>query len=182
MTSRSDRLRTWFPLPFVAIVVLLVVLILVTPNLVSTQAGGLCSEAQLLVDWSPGSPANLTHFYVRGICTVRYDSIMLGLGTNVSASGVFSPPPSSSSFDFSNVTWSNQSIIAAAATPVTPIALNVSAVYTDSSLSTVRFIGTYAFDVAGGRLYYQSYPASSGAIPSVPVSSLPLTLLLTETP
>ena len=162
MSSRSDRIRAWFPLPFVAIVVLLVVLIFVTPNLVSTQAGGLCSEAQLLVDWSAGPSVNLTHFYVRGICTVRYDSIMLGLGTNVSAPGVFSPPASSNSLNFTNVTWWNQSIVASATTPVTPIALNVSAVYIDSSLNTARFTGTYAFDVSGGRLYYQSYPSGSG--------------------
>ena len=182
MTSRGDRWRRWFPLPYVAIVVLLIVLIFVTPNLVSSQAGGLCSEAQLLVDWSSAAPTNLTHFYVRGICTVRYSSIMLGLATNVSPAGSFSPPPSPGSLNFSNISWSNGSIVATATTSDNPVALNISATYIDPNQNTVRFVGTYAFDVAGGRLYYATFPPPSGGIPSVPVSSLPLTFTLTEAP
>jgi hypothetical protein len=179
---RSDRVRAFFPLPYVSIVVLLIVLILVTPNLVSTQAGSLCSEAQLLVDWTGGPSANFTHFYLRGICSVRYASIMLGVGTNASSPGAFSPPASATSFRFDNVTWANGTIQAMATTALDPVALNVSAVYVDASMASVTFVGTFAFDENGGRLFYVSYPISGGGVASAPVSSLPLTFTLTEAP
>jgi hypothetical protein len=182
VTKRSDRFRRLFPLPYVAIVVLLIVLILVTPNLVSSEAGGLCSDAQLQIDWSQTPHTNLTHFYVRGFCTVRYASIVLGLGTNASASGGFSPPSSSASFNFTNVSTWNFTIVAIASTPLDPVALNISAVYVDTNGNSVTFVGMYAVEVSNGVLYYESYIPSPGGIRSAPVSSLPLTLPLTVGP
>ncbi len=68
-----------------AIVALLVLLILLTPNLLPTStpsAGSLATQAELIVDRADTS--NITHFYVQGIGDVRYVTITAQIATNVS--------------------------------------------------------------------------------------------------
>ena len=62
-----------FPLPFVGVSVLLVLLIFLTPNLLlggRPAAGSLATEAELTIDHPAGG--NVTHFYINGLSSVRY--------------------------------------------------------------------------------------------------------------
>jgi hypothetical protein len=179
VTGRFDALRGFFPTPFVAIVALLLVLIVLTPNLLSTatpSAGSLPTEAELVVDRVASD--NVTHFYVRGLGGLRYDSIVVSLATNVSW------PPKN---PLANVTfgapavWKDvlDSIVTTAANPVV---VKVTATYVDTSGARVAFVGVFAFDVSGGTLYEFDYVPAGSAITSTPLSTLPLTLLLETVP
>ena len=185
MIGRSERLRRWFPLPFVAIVVLLLVLILVTPNLVGTSspcAGCLSSEPELLVDWTSIGHENVTHFYVKGIGTVRFDTIAMESGTYAMGPGPFRPPATVANLNLTNHTQWNDSIVAVLTSGLMPLTLNVSTVYVDTSGNIARYIGTYAFEVSNGVLFYVSYVPTLGRVTSIPTSSLPLTLTLSVAP
>jgi hypothetical protein len=179
MTARADALRSFFPTPFVAIAVLLVVLILLTPNLLSTttpSAGSLPTEAELVVDRAAGD--NVTHFYVRGIGGLRYDSISVSLATNVSW-----PPHQvlgNMTFQAPSV-WKNvlDSIVT---TSTNPVVVNVTATYVDAAGTGVEFVGVFAFNLSGGVLSQISYVPASSGITTTPLDDLPLVLLLETVP
>lgn len=70
--------ETRFPIPLVGAAAILVMLILLTPVLITGGgAGSLIAQADLVVDHSPNSFA--TYFYVRGVGVVRYAEIRIGL-------------------------------------------------------------------------------------------------------
>jgi hypothetical protein len=161
--------------PFVAIVVLLLVLIGLTPNLLSTgapSAGSLPTEAELIIDRAPSD--NLTHLYVHGIGEVRYTSIAIALDT------VLSWPPSGpmSNLSFGTATTWKNSLAATLSTANDPFAVNITAVFVDSAGTTVDFVGVIAFDVASGTVSQISYVPSSNSITTTPVDQLPLSILL----
>ena len=179
MSERREALRRWFPLPFVAIVVLLLVLIFLTPNLLSTgapSAGSLPTEAELVVDRAV--PDNLTHLYVHGIGDVRYASISVAVG-NLST---WPPPAAVTNLTFGpSLTWRN-SLVATTVTASMLFDVNVTAVYVDTAGASVAFVGEFAFGVSGGIVHEYDYvPASSGTS-STPVTELPLTILLETAP
>jgi hypothetical protein len=175
VTGRFEAIRGFFPTPFVAIVALLLVLIVLTPNLLSTttpSAGSLPTEAELIVDRVASE--NVTHFYVRGLGGLRYDSIVVSLATNV-----LWPPKS----PLSNVTFGAPAVWrdvldSIVTTPANPVVVNVTATYVDAAGARVAFVGVFAFDVSGGMLYESDYIPAGSTITSTPVSALPLTLLL----
>jgi amino acid transporter len=176
VSARTDRLRAWFPVPFVAIVVLMLALIALTPNLVSNgrpSAGSLQTEAELLVDYPAGQ--NVTHLYVKGIGTVDYATITLALARPPPGS-----PPALARFTFNATTQWNDSILAGETTALDPVAVNVTAVYTDPTGTTVDFVGEYEFNVTAGYLYWVSYLPSPSSIASAPLSALPITFPLTS--
>lgn len=164
-----------FPWPFVGVVVLLVVLIFLTPNLVTSPApaaGSLVTQAELLVDRTP--TGNATHFYVEGLGNVRYAEIRWAVATNVSW-----PPPIS----VRNVTWTSEanvteSLIATFESGANPVAVNVSATYVDYAGNAVRYVGAFAFYLADGLL--STAPLLGGLSGEGPtaLSALPLVLLL----
>jgi hypothetical protein len=161
--------------PFVAIVVLLLVLIGLTPNLLSTgapTAGSLPTEAELIIDRAPSD--NVTHLYVHGIGEVRYTSIVIALDT------VLSWPPSGpmSNLSFGAPTMWKDTLVATLSTAHDPFAVNVTAVFVDSAGATVDFVGVLAFDVASGTVSQISYVPSSNSITTTPVDQLPLSILL----
>ena len=164
----------FFPWPLVGVAALLVTLILLTPDLQLTgspSAGTFLTQAELIVDWDPGH--NLTHFYVRGLGTVRYSSIIVGIATNYNWSS-----PSA----IANLTWkwtNGTAVISVnAETKANPAVINVSSLYTDAFGSTVEFVGLYAFSAQSGTLTTRSLLSGEpGALPR-PYASLPLTLLL----
>ncbi|MCI4327372.1 MAG: hypothetical protein L3K16_07045 [Thermoplasmata archaeon] len=175
MSDRSETLRRWFPTPFVAIVVLLVVLIVLTPNLLSSaspSAGSLPTEAELIVDHASGD--TVTHLYVRGIGLVRYTSIAVVVVGNFS----WTSPPSSSNLSFGKPTKWTDVLAASTATASNPFAVNVTAVYVDASGTTVDFVGTFAFDLAGGVLSEIVYVPSTGGVTTTPENQLPLAIVL----
>ncbi|HEV2166495.1 MAG TPA: hypothetical protein VGS23_05925, partial [Thermoplasmata archaeon] len=167
-----------FPLPFVAVVVLLLVLILLTPNLLTLgrpAAGSLETEAELLVDRPAGG--NLTHLYVEGIGTVRYASITIALARP--PSGV---PPSTPAFNFTDRTVWNDSIFAAETTAWDPVAVNVSATYVDTNGAIAYFVGVFEFNLTAASIATESYFPGPPSVTSTPVSALPLTFLLDSVP
>ncbi len=181
MSASPGRWGRVFPLPLVAIVALLVVLILLTPNLLPTStpsAGSLATQAELIVDRV--STSNITHFYVQGIGDVRYQMITAQLATNVSW-----PPPAS----YGNLTWGNVSnwtgvLEASFASTADPVAVNVTATYVDPTGASVEYYGLFAFQVTGG--YLSLVPIGPGLggysnIAPTPIASLPIDLLLTAT-
>jgi hypothetical protein len=176
VSDRGDRLRAWFPTPFVAIVVLLLVLIGLTPNLLSTaapSAGSLPTEAELVVDRALGD--NVTHLYVRGLGLVRYTSIEVAIASQFN----WTDPPTLAQISFGAPTWWNNSLASALTTPANPFAVNVTAVFVDAAGARVDFVGAFAFDVAGGVLSEIDYLPPSAGITATPVAQLPLPILLT---
>jgi hypothetical protein len=175
VSERTDRLRAWFPTPFVAIVVLLLVLIVLTPNLISTaspSAGSLPTEAELLVDRS--SSDNVTHLYVHGLGEVRYSTITLSVDPTVR----WPAPPAPANLTFGPPTSWHDTLVATLVVGPDPFAVNVTAVYVDASGVAVDFVGTFAFDVAGGSLYEVAYVPAIAGMTTTPVSGLPLSILL----
>jgi hypothetical protein len=161
--------------PFVAIVVLLLVLIGLTPNLLSTgapSAGSLPTEAELVIDRAPSD--NFTHLYVHGIGEVRYTSIAISLDTDLT----WPPTGPMSNLSFAApTTWKN-SLVATLSTAHDPFAVNITAVFVDSAGTTVDFVGVIAFDVSSGTVSQISYVPSSNSITTTPVDQLPLSILL----
>jgi hypothetical protein len=178
LRSSPDRLQELFPLPFVAVVVLLVVLIVLTPNFESLgrpAAGSLESEAELLVDRAPNE--NITHLYVEGLGSVRYASISLALAR---------PPPGGAppapTFSFANRTVWNNSLLAGETTGWNPVAVNVSAVYVDPSGAVAYFVGVFEFNVTATTLVTESYLPTPPTSSAAPIGDLPLTFLLESAP
>lgn len=167
--------RALFPWPFIGVVVLLVVLIFLTPNLLSGAspvAGSLETQAELTVDRPP--TGNLTHFYVQGLGSVRYLEIRASIASNLAW-----PAPSS----LANVTWRNvtdqtEVLAVAFATSADPVGVNVTATYVDAAGVTVVYYGLYEFDLAGGTLQTATLLPGLAGLPTTPLDALPVTLLL----
>jgi hypothetical protein len=173
----GNRLRLWFPPPLVAIVILQVVLIGLTPELLpGGSAGSLATEAELIVDRVGGE--NVTHFYVEGLTQVRYTEITLQLANDSAW-----PPPGSPTFHYGAWEYWNQSLVAVVMSAANPVALNVTSTYVDSSGASVTYAGAFEFNVTAGTLYYETYlPGSSGPVASVPLSDLPIPFVLSVSP
>lgn len=169
--------REYFPWPLVGAVVLLVVLIFLTPNLLSSAnpaAGSLVTEAELIVDRVLGS--NVTHFYVEGLGNVRYAEIRAGVDPNVS----WPPPPSATNLTFTNLSNGTNVLALAFNSPANPVAVNVTVLYVDQSGGTVEYWGIYAFNTSAGYLNVGALDPLLPTYPPTPVGSLPLTILLSS--
>ncbi len=171
MTLR-ESLQRWFPWPFVGVVVLLAVLIILTPNLLSTgspAAGTFPTQAEIVVDRGPVSP-NVTHLYVKSVGNVRYDIIAVRVSQSV---------------DWANasVVWGNastvyDSLVFTTSTTTNPIALNVSVTYRDPSGGVAIYVGVYAFQFVGQQLNTLPLLPSEATVPPTALTNLPLYLLL----
>jgi hypothetical protein len=174
-----DGLRGFFPTPFVAIVALLLVLILLTPNLISTStpsAGSLPTEAELVVDRVASD--NVTHFYVRGLGGLRYDSIAVSLATNVS----WPPHQTLGNLTFGPRALWKDVLVTIVTTAANPVIVNVTATYVDAAGARVEFVGVFGFNVLAGSLYQVDYVPAAAGITSTPLDDLPLALLLETVP
>jgi hypothetical protein len=174
MTARFPRLRRFFPIPLVAVAALLAILILITPNL-TTPAGSLATQAELLVDGVTGS--NQTHVYVRGLGTVRFARISLGVGTFAHWNAI----PPISNLTFTSVVNTTDSLGVSYVTTRSPVALNVTVIYRDSTGSCVSYTGVYAVEQSPPDLLSIDLSAGSGVV-STPITELPLILLLNSAP
>lgn len=183
----EGRFRRYAPLPFVAISVLLVVVILVTPVLVSEgqPAPGILTQAELIVDRISGN--GTLHVYVRGLgSTVRYAEIWFGSSTNFSWSGAGTPPWASMGWS----TWTNLTFVLGAffASSANPVAVNVTAHYVSAG-GSASYTAVVAFFVGpspsgGGISLFAASPTPGLAVAaSTPVgnATLPLTILMPET-
>ncbi len=179
---RFARLARYAPLPFVAVTVLLIVLILITPVLVSSgqPAPGILTQAELVVDRLPGNAT--MHFYVHGLgTTVRYAEIWIGVALGFNWSVVGRTPWTSLRWNI----WQNDTFVLTSsyASVDNPIALNVTAYYSSSG-GSAWYGGVLAFEVtsgASGQVLNAVSETASVAVPSsVPVdnSSLPFPITL----
>ena len=174
MTRSLGSLRELFPLPFLGVVLLLVVLILVTPSLLSTgapSAGSLQTQAELIVDRTVQE--NVTHLYLRGLGIVRFASMSLSLATNLTWPVAGLPT-------YGPTTWANLTLSLTAVTSANPVAVNISATFVDDQGVRVRYVGAYAFYVTAGTLQTAALLPTESAVGPTPLQSLPLTLLLPQ--
>ncbi|MCI4336782.1 MAG: hypothetical protein L3K17_06260 [Thermoplasmata archaeon] len=172
----TNRLGDLFPVPMAGVAVLLVVLIFLTPNLLSAAggpaAGSLATQAELFIDRT--TTGSTTDLYVHGFGDVRYASITLQIATNVTW-----PPPAHLPASSWNTTLTlNETLAAITSTSANPFAVNVTAVYIDSTMTTVWYLGTYVIDVSGGVLSIDALLPGAGSISPTPIDDLPLALLL----
>ncbi|MCI4318529.1 MAG: hypothetical protein L3J87_04240 [Thermoplasmata archaeon] len=172
-----ERLAALFPWPFVGVAVLLLLLILVTPNLLSSgqpTAGSLSATAEFVVDRVPGS--SLTHVYLYGLSTVRYQLLELHISDNVS----WPPPAAVRAIHWTNSTNASHALVLAYATAANPVAFNVTALYVDSAGATVTYAGTFEIYYLPPTLYVNDLTAGRQGTTTETISSTsaPLNILL----
>jgi hypothetical protein len=164
----SSRQRQW---PFIGIVVLLIALIILTPNLFSTGSAGLQTRAQLIVE--KASPGVNTSFYVESIGTsTLYQSIAVGFASMPAW------PFKGAAADLANWTWTNvtDSLALVTSSSLNPVAVNVTVTYQSSPGLLTEYVGVYAF-------YLNDTTQSLDAMSLLPgVASPPSTTPLTELP
>jgi hypothetical protein len=177
-------LGRYAPMPFVGAAVLLLVLIVLTPALltIGSSGPGVLTQAELIVDRVPGG--NATHFYVRGYAsTVRYAQIWVGIASDFTWSGTGSPPWANLTWK----TWQNESdtLSLSFVSFANPVAVNITAYYTSSG-GTAVYVGILAFSLGSGPAGPTLFAATSTSGISVPGttsvdnSSLPLPILLVQ--
>jgi len=169
----SSRQLQW---PFIGVVVLLVVLIILTPNLFSSGGAGLQTRAQLIVERA--APDGNTTFYVESIGTsTLYQSITVGLAP------LPTWPYTGTSSELRGWTWTNASeaLVLIATSARNPVAINVTVKYANPSGVPTEYVGVYGFDLNETTLTLQSVnllPGASAPPPSTPLADLPIFLLL----
>jgi len=179
---RTSHLAGLFPGPLVGIALLLAILIVLTPILISNgqpAAGSIFSQAELIVDAVPGN--STIHFYVRALSsTARYEEIRFSLSTDFNWTGGFP----SGALNWSS--WQNLSSVVAisAATNHTPVAVNVTAVYTANG-ATAYYVGLLAMEIgtpSGSSTEMLTVASATSGISgfSTPVSNLPLPIELSD--
>jgi hypothetical protein len=172
----SRRLR-W---PFIGIVVLLVVLIILTPDLFSTGAAGLQTRAELIVERA--APGGNTSYYVESIGTsTLYQSISVG----IMPLGAW--PYTGSLSNLRNWTWTNatQTLVLIASNPTNPVAVNVTVKYASASAITTEYLGVYGFYLNDTSLTLDAMdlvPGDAAAPATTPLADLPIFLLLSIGP
>jgi len=182
------RLGVYAPWPLVGVTVLLVALIVFTPQLVSNghqPAVGILTQAELVVDKVAGNSS--FHFYVWALGEeVRYNRINLGVASTFSWTG-------NTTLVWSNLTWNRwyngtDLLSEIVSTSANPVALNISAYYySPSTSSSTWYVGVFAFFVGStpvsGESLYSATPTSGVAVTSplvVSNSTLPVTILLSN--
>ncbi len=162
--------------PFIGVAVLLVVLILLTPDLFLTSSGGLETRAQLIVDRA--SIAGNTRFYVESIGTsTRYASIAIGLAP------LPSWPYYGTATGVHGWNWTNgtQTLVLIAQAPANPVAINVTVKYVDPSGGTTEYVGVYGFDLNVTSQVLGAVtllPGTTAPPATTPLFNLPIFLLL----
>lgn len=180
------RLGMFAPWPLVGVTVLLVALIIFTPQLVTNghqPAVGILTQAELVVDKVVGN--STFHFYVWALGEeVRYNQINIGVNGSLNWTGT-------TSIVWSNLTWNrwyNGTDVLSEIVSSTdnPVALNISAYYYSPSTSSgAWYVGLFAFYVGGtpssGENLYSYSPTPGVAVTpilSVSNSTLPAEIFL----
>jgi hypothetical protein len=162
--------------PFIGVVVLLILLIILTPDLFSSGAAGLQTQAQLIVE--NVAPGGNTSFYVESIGTsTLYQSI------NVALAPLPSWPYAGSAMGLRNWTWTNatNTLVLVATNAMNPVAVNVTVKYGGTSGVTTEYVGVYGFYLNATTLTLNAVNLlAGGAAPpaSTPLGDLPIYLTL----
>jgi len=179
------RLGTFAPLPLVGVAVLLVVLIIFTPELVTNPrhpGPGILTQAELVVDKTASNGS--LYFYVWALGeTIRYDAIDIGVASVFNWTG-------STALDFRALNWTewhngSDVLSVIVTTEANPVALNITAHYV-SPQGNAWYVGLVAFYVAqsvpaGSESLYSQSGTSGVAVESplaVSNDTLPLPILL----
>lgn len=178
----NARWGAYAPLPFVGTTTLLLVLILLTPTLISIgePAPGLLTQAYLEVDRVQGS--NVTHFYVRPEgATVRYAQVWVGLDenrTNIAWTGGGSPDWAG--LNFSQFWNATDVVLLGFNSTANPVAVNVAACY-ESGSGNEFYQGDFAFYAGTSSGVATLFAASSDVtVPSsTPIDNASLPYLIT---
>ncbi|MGC2290162.1 MAG: hypothetical protein WA688_09965 [Thermoplasmata archaeon] len=171
--AASTRQLRW---PFVGVAVLLIVLIILTPNLFSTGAAGLETRAQLIVERA--AAGGNTSFYVESIGTsTLYRSVAVGLAP------LPSWPYNGIASDVHGWSWTNgtDTLVLVATNATNPVAVNVTVKYIDPSGVSTEYVGVYGFNLNDTTLALQAVnllPGAAAPPGSTPLADLPIFLLL----
>jgi hypothetical protein len=170
--TRSRRLQ-W---PFIGVVLVLIVLIILTPNLFTTGQAGLQTRAQLIVERA--MPGGNTSYYVESIGTsTLYQSIAIGVAK------LPSWPYTGTGSQVRNWTWTNSSnsLVLIATNAMNPAAVNVTVVYASSTGLRTEYVGVYGFDLNSTTRTLQAislFPGETAPPASTSLSNLPIFLTL----
>lgn len=175
-SSRTESTVRELQWPLVGVAVLLVILILLTPNLFPAGGGSLQTRAELIVD-RPAVTGN-TSFYVESVGTsTRYQDVAVGL---------YALPMWPYTGNISRVrawNWTNatETLVLVDQNATIPVAVNVTVKYTDPSGMTTVYVGRYGFDLNATTLTWNAVnllPGASTPPAATPVADLPIFLLL----
>jgi hypothetical protein len=169
--------------PLIGVVALLVLLLLLTPSLLSPGspvAGSPETQAVLVVFYGAAGAQNMTEILVQGVEPSVYEHISIGIARALPW------PPANSGRNLNFSRWmntSNELSDQVLASPL-PLAVNVTAVFADRSGGVANYVGLYAFTVTGSSLVILTLtPSLAGDAPSsLPLSELPFSLPLALVP
>jgi hypothetical protein len=159
--------------------VLLAILIVLTPNLLTTGSpgvGNLATQAELLIDRAP-SNTSMTHLYLHALGLVRYYSLTLSWAPLPGPD----PPASLAGLNWTDRATGDGLLELEGSTAALLFAVNATAVYIDSSGAGATYAGDFAFQWVGSSLIITPYGDTVGAGPT-DQSQLPLALFLTQGP
>ena len=184
----NPRWGAYAPLPFVGATALLLVLIVLTPSLISLgePAPGILTQAEFGVDRAP--VAALLHFYIRPLgATVRYAGIWIGVDENASD---FNNWTGSGSIDWARLRYDRflngtDVVLLGFNTTANPVAVNVTACYASANGDEL-YQGELAFYTTTGlsasdRLYAATDTAGVTVPSSTQVGDLPYWIPLSST-
>ncbi len=180
MTSQVRPRPSSAQWPFIGVAALLVLLIFLTPALLTTgsspPAGSPLTAAELIVDHAAN--ANNTTYYVTSLSTsARYQSVTLGF-EGISAWPFAGPVSSLRAWHWKNAT---NVLVVSVTNDSNPVAVNVTVKYVDSSGASAMYAGIFAFFLnrTTGELDASSLLRGLSPPPAVtPLSRLPIYLLL----
>jgi hypothetical protein len=164
--------------PLIGVTALLVLLLLLTPSLLSPGApiAGSPATQAVLVVFQEVKPTPMLQLIVQGAAPARYANLSIGI------SRPFAWPPANGGRDLEFFRWSNASnaVFVTALDAPLPVAVNVSATYLDPNGNTAYYSGLYAFNVTAGVLVILTLSSGlAGDAPSsLPLSDLPAPLPL----
>ncbi|HEV2448885.1 MAG TPA: hypothetical protein VGU43_00540 [Thermoplasmata archaeon] len=164
--------------PLLGVVALLVLLLLLTPSLLSPGApvAGSPATQAVLVVYREARPTPMLQLIVQGASPSEYTNLSIGI------SRPFAWPPANGGHDLQFFRWANASaaVFVTALDAPLPVAVNVSAIYSDPNGNTAYYTGLYAFNVTGNALVILTLsPSLAGQAPtSLPLADLPQPLPL----
>ncbi len=172
------RLGEYAPTPLVGAVALLLILVILTPALISSgQTPGITTQALLVVDRYPGT--NLTWFYVHAAgSSIRYANVWVAVATNVVWDGTGIPNWTALAW----TTFANESNVVdlQLSALANPVGLNVTAYYRSTSGSAI-YTGLVVFWAANNsnpQTLYWTSPTSGVGSGHQPYSGLPYPIAL----
>ena len=182
----NPRWGAYAPWPFVGATALLIVLIVLTPALISLgqPAPGILTQAELGVDRAPDS--NVLNFYVRPLgATVRYAGVSTGVDENASDINW----TGSGSLDWSRLQFTRflnltDVLLLGFNSSANPVAINVTACYTSGSgdeLYHGEFVFYSGSTLAAGNELFAATDTRGITVPAATaIGDLPYWILLSS--